>query len=207
MEFGAVDVHVRALRNTQEFDDPDDLAADLGISDAQWSLFGVLWGAGRVLATLMSDYDVGDRRVLEVGCGLGLASLVLTQRACNITATDLHPEAGAFLQANAALNGHAEVPFLRAGWNDLHDDLGTFDLIIGSDVLYERGHSDLLAAFIDRHARPACDVVVVDPGRHHTGEFRRCMADRGYTAVPPTHPPDRADPDTFEVIRLHRDAT
>jgi hypothetical protein len=45
---------------------------------------------------------------------------------------------------------------------DVH---GAFDLIIGSDLLYERDAGGLLAAFIGRHASPAGEVWIVDPDR------------------------------------------
>ena len=43
IEFGKIDIHLRTLRNKQEFLDDDDIAKKLGISSAQWSLFGVVW--------------------------------------------------------------------------------------------------------------------------------------------------------------------
>ena len=43
--------------------------------------------------------------------------------------------------------------------------LGRFDLIIGSDVLYEHRHVAQLAALLDRHARAGAEIVIADPGR------------------------------------------
>lgn len=183
IEFSDVDLHVRTLRDVQEFQDDRGEAAALGISSAVWPLFGVVWGSGRALATLMSDYAVDERRVLEVGCGIGLASLMLNARSLDITATDYHPEAGRFLAANVQLNGGAPIPFVRTGWDDgddTDDGLGAFDLIIGSDVLYEDGHVEALSRFIDRHARPTCEVLIVDPGRRQQGRFNRAMTALGY---------------------------
>ena len=180
IEFGSVDIHVRSLRDDQQFQDEGGEAEDLGISSAMWPLFGVVWDSGRALARLMFDYPVGDRAVLEVGCGVGLASLVLSHRRSDVTATDYHPEAGAFLRKNVALNDGPAIPFVRTGWADEDDELGTFDLIIGSDLLYEREHVELLSAFIDRHARPTCEVIVVDPGRGEGERFGRRMASLGY---------------------------
>lgn len=175
IEFGKLDIHLRTLRDLQEFEDEHDQAGQLGISSAAWPLFGVLWTAGEVLARLMFERDVEGLRILEVGCGIGLTSLVLNSRDADITATDHHPEAGAFLRHNTALNGGRRVPFVRTGWADLDCGMGMFDLIVGSDVLYERGHAELLAAFIDRHAGKSCEVVIVDPGRGNHAQFSREM--------------------------------
>jgi len=181
IEFGDVDIHVRTLRDNQQFSDDDGVSEALGISSAMWPLFGVAWASGEVLAHLMYDFDIAGKRILEVGCGIGLASLVLNHRSADITATDFHPEAEGFLQHNARLNEDRPIPFVRTGWADDISSLGEFDLIIGSDLLYESEQVELLAAFIDQHAKQHCDVIIVDPGRHHHARFSKQMVSRGYS--------------------------
>lgn len=181
IEFGSLDIHLRTLRDTQQYSDDDNIAGDLGISSASWPLFGVVWKSSRVLANLMVDYEVTGLRVLEVGCGIGLASLVLNHRGADITATDIHPDVEMFLRINVGLNGGDDIPFERCGWEDTAaGGLGRFDLIIASDVLYERDHADLLSAFIENHARRHCQVLIVDPGRGHSPRFGRNMVALGY---------------------------
>jgi len=99
LEIGDVDLHVRSLRDRQQFADAGGAAGRAGISSASWPLFGVVWESGKVLAQLMLGHEIAGLRVLEVGCGIGLASLVLRRRGADITATDQHPEARAFLDA------------------------------------------------------------------------------------------------------------
>lgn len=180
LEIGDLDIHLRTLRDRQQFADDEGQAEDLGIGSASWPLFGVVWDCGHALAVEMLDFPVDGRRVLEVGCGIGLASIVLSLRAVDITATDHHPEAEEFLRRNVELNGGPAIPFVRTGWDDDASGLDEFDLIIGGDVLYEPGHAESLSGFIDRHARPTCEVIIADPGRQQTGRFRRCMSDLGY---------------------------
>lgn len=180
IEFGDTDIHVRTLRDNQQFSDHDGVAESLGISSATWPLFGIVWDSGKVLAHLMHEHEVEGLRILEVGCGIGLASLVLNQRLADITATDYHPEAGAFLLENTRLNHGRDIPFVRTGWGDTISSLGLFDLIIGSDLLYEQEHASLLAGFIDQHAKPHCEVMLIDPGRGHHARFSKQMVSRGY---------------------------
>ncbi len=118
IEFGSTDIHIRSLRDNQEFSDDKGEAEALGISSASWPLFGIVWPSGEVLAQLMVDYAIGEKRILEVGCGIALASLVLNHRQANITATDYHPEVEGFLIENAELNQDNIIPFSRTGWND-----------------------------------------------------------------------------------------
>lgn len=180
IEFGKTDIHIRTLRDNQQYADTDDVAAKLGICSAAWPIFGVVWLSGEVLARLMFDYSISGKRILEVGCGIGLASLVLNHRLANITATDHHPEAEAFLAENTRLNNGPDIPFVRTGWTDNKSSLGQFDLIIGSDLLYEADHAQLLAAFINQHAHAHCEVIIVDPGRGHSNRFGRLMTALGY---------------------------
>jgi hypothetical protein len=58
--------------------------------------------------------------------------------------------------------------------------LGRFDLIIGSDILYERDHAALLAQMMLRHAANDAEVLITDPGRGNSGPFTRALADQGY---------------------------
>jgi len=180
IEFGNIDIHVCTLRNKQEFYDPQGLAEQLGISSATWPIFGVLWPSSLVLACHLSNYDIGSRKVLEIGCGIALSSLVLNKLGVDITATDHHPDAKTFLDRNSALNGDALIPYERTGWADNNDSLGRFDLIIGSDLLYEDEHIDLLSDFIQAHSNPKCEVIIVDPGRGRKNKFATKLLKLGY---------------------------
>jgi len=184
IEVEDVDFHVRTLRDNQQFSDDDGIASRLGISSAMWPIFGVIWASGEVLANFMSDYEIEGKRILEVGCGIGLASLVLNHRLADITATDYHPEAEAFLKKNVKLNNGPDIPFFRTAWEDEISSLGGFDLIIGSDLLYDRGTAEVLSEFIDQHSKTHCSVIIVDPGRGQSARFSKNMADFGYALDP-----------------------
>lgn len=178
---GTHDYHIRSLRDRQQFWDADTLSAKAGISSASWPLFGVVWPSGRALAEEMTEFPIAGKRILEVGCGIGLCSLVLQQRGANITASDYHPVAEEFLRYNTELNGLLPIHFQQAPWAGPNPNLGRFDLIVGSDLLYERDHPSLLAAFLACHTNPIAQVILTDPGRTYCGQFTTKMAAQGYT--------------------------
>ena len=178
-----VDFLIRSLKDKQQFSDPDRIAEKMGISSAIWSLFGVVWPSALILVKHMAHFNSEGKRVLEIGCGLGIASLVMHQRSVDITACDYHPMAGSFLRKNVAINNLAPLPFEVGNWLTENPRLGKFDVIIGSDVLYERTHASVLSQFIDRHAHPHVEVKIVDPGRGHQGKFGRAMEELGYEAT------------------------
>lgn len=180
IEFGNIDIHLCTLRNRQEFYDPNDLAKRLGICSAAWPIFGIVWPSSLVLAHYMSTYNIGNKRVLEIGCGIALSSLLLNKQNVDITATDYHPETEKFLCRNTELNGDKTIPFQRTGWGDNDDSLGYFDLIIGSDLLYEDEHVELLTGFISQHSNPECDVIIVDPGRGRKNKLAKKLHQLGY---------------------------
>ncbi|MBC7729302.1 MAG: SAM-dependent methyltransferase [Microbacteriaceae bacterium] len=183
---GEADLIIRSLLDRQQFADPLGAAERLGISSSNWPLFGLLWPSAVYLAARLALRPVrAGERILEIGCGLALASLVGHRRGADVTASDCHPLTEAFLRENLRLNGLPPMKYRRGQWGvaagPLASDVqGAFDLIIGSDLLYERDADDSLAAFISRHAGPAAEVWIVDPDRGNRPAFNRAMAGQGF---------------------------
>lgn len=187
---GTEGLHIRSLLDRQQFADPQGEAEALGISSAMWPLFGLLWPSSQQLASYMMARPVIDsERILEVGCGLALASMVCHRRGDDVTASDCHPLTGAFLRENLALNDMAPLAYRHGDWGADEDQApthnypmvtGRFDLIMGSDVLYERDDIGHLPRFIERHAQEVSEVLIVDPNRGNRSAFNRRMAQMGY---------------------------
>ena len=193
---GTVDLLVCSLLDRQQYTDPEGDALRQGISSASWPLFGLLWPSGSQLAARLALRTlVAGERVLEIGCGLALASLVAHRRGIDVTATDCHPLTAAFLCENLRLNALLPMKYRHGHWSD--DALpeadqvaqaqtvvrGRFDLLIGSDLLYERDPEGFLAGFIGRHSAPAAEVWIVDPDRGNRSGFQRHMALLGFSVV------------------------
>ena len=189
---GADDLLIRSLLDRQQFTDPHGDALRMGISSAAWPLFGMVWPSGLRLAARMALRPVSSERILEIGCGLALASLVGHRRGADVTASDCHPQAANFLLENVRLNALLPLPYRHGHWT-VEDPAplqgvstevgvldGRFDLIIGSDLLYERDDDATLPAFIDRHAGPDAEVWIVDPDRGNRAAFNRQMSVLGF---------------------------
>ena len=175
------DLALLSLLDRVQYHDPDGDAERAGIPPASWPLFGLLWPSGHVLAGVMATYAIAGKRVLELGCGLGLASMVVHRRGGDVTASDCHPLAALFLTENLALNGLPVMKYSAAHWGRANPLLGRFDLIIGSDVLYDREQPEALSQFIARHSEPGVEVLIVDPGRGNQTSFSRKMVLLGYS--------------------------
>lgn len=177
---GGNDYRIRSLLDRNQFHDPDGEAERAGIPPASWPLFGQLWPSARVLALIMDQHALTGQRILEVGAGLALASMVIHRREGNITVSELHPLSRGFLDENLRLNALGPLAHHAGNWAAGNTELGKFDLIIGSDVLYERAHPALLAGFISRHSAPAVKVIIIDPDRGNRPQFCREMDRLGY---------------------------
>jgi predicted nicotinamide N-methyase len=180
---------VRSLLDRQQFSDRDGLAEQMGISSAGWSLFGLVWPSELRLAARLALRPVrAGERILEVGCGLAVASLVGHRAGADVTASDRHPLTALFLRENLRLNGLAPMKYLHGDWavepaaSDEPEavTVGRFELVIGSDLLYERDVGGALARFVNLHAMPRCEVWIVDPDRGNRPAFSRRMADEGF---------------------------
>ena len=176
-----VDYLIHSLKDPQQFYDHEQLAEKLGISSATWSLFGVVWPASRILAATVCMLELDGKRVLEIGCGLGLSSIVLHKMGVDITASDYHPLAKEFLDDNVLRNKLLPIKFETGNWEVENPLLGEFDLIIGSDVLYEPAHAENVSQFIDHHSSGDVEVVIVDPNRSNRARFTKKMIALGYT--------------------------
>ncbi len=175
-----IDYDIRSLKNRQQSYHRHEQALTMGIPSASWSYFGVVWPASHVLANTVSLIELDGLKILEIGCGLALTSIVLSKMGANITASDYHPLAQSFLDANTIKNKLLPIKFQIANWETENPLLGEFDLIIGSDVLYEPDHAAYVSNFIDVHSSKKVEVIIVEPNRGHRSAFTRNMLALGY---------------------------
>jgi predicted nicotinamide N-methyase len=155
------DLEIRMPRDSAEL--PDDGPIEWAPVAPYWS---VLWRSGVALAREVVGVRLTGKRVVELGCGLALPSLAAARAGAIVTATDGCDEALALVEANARRNGLV-VATQRLDWFE-PGELGRFDLVLASDVLYER-HS--VAALLKLLPRLADEVWVADPGRSAADAF------------------------------------
>jgi predicted nicotinamide N-methyase len=117
------------------------------------------WGSGQALARFVLDHPqvVLGRRVVDLGCGSGIAGLAAALAgARDVLAVDLDPHALRAAQLNAAHNG------LRIEAS--HEPPEEWDLMLAADVLYETGLREWILS-VGRHRGP---ILLADPQRTGT---------------------------------------
>jgi predicted nicotinamide N-methyase len=146
----------------------DEKAFDI---DERLPYWGTIWPSARVLARRISTLSGGGRRLLELGCGVGLVSLSAALAGFDVLATDYFAEACQMTAANAERNGIAGLRTRVVDWRNFPAELADFDFVVASDVLYERGNTSLVTAAIARSLAADGVAWLTDPGRRVAGPF------------------------------------
>ena len=128
-----------------------------------------LWPSGVALARVVRMRDVAGLRVLELGCGLGLPSIVAALGGARVLATDWSPEALEVAAANAERNG-ADVETALVSWSGAEPLVraAPWDLVLGADLLYERRNVDQLLELLPRLGG---EILLAEPGRPPATRF------------------------------------
>lgn len=139
-------------------------------------MFGVIWGAARALAARLDAEGTALRgqRVLELGCGLALPSLVAARHGASVVATELHEASREFLERNARRNSIIGVSWCGLDWREpALSGLtpGSFPRVVASDVLFAPELPELVASMFARFLAPGGVGMLGDPGRPNLQGF------------------------------------
>jgi predicted nicotinamide N-methyase len=193
---------VRMLRPRDADAVLDDVLTEEDPADDRLPFWAELWPSGVALARALSGQPLAGRRVLELGCGLGLVSVTAALAGAGVLAADQSPEATAFAAANAAHNGvtlqvavcaFEEPGPLLAG--------APWDLVLAADVLYEPRNVPVLLGLLPRLVDNRGEVWLADPGREMLDTFLDGLAEAGWRCQRLG-----GDPATVAIHRLVRRA-
>ncbi len=148
----------------------DDLIDETAFDEDEFlPYWAELWPSGLALARYVAGLELAGRRVLELGCGLGLPSLAAALRGADVLATDWADDAIELLRRNAERNG-AVLRVERVRWSEPEPLLSAapWDLVLGADLLYEERNAGQLAALLPRLGG---ETILAEPGRPHASEF------------------------------------
>jgi predicted nicotinamide N-methyase len=142
-----------------------------------------IWPSARVLAGYVAARQGMGRSMLELGCGAGLVATCAALAGFAVHATDYYEDALRFTRLNVWENSGQDPGTQLVDWRHLPADLGHFDLVVASDVLYERAYARLVARAIAASLTRRGEALIADPGRVAAGDFVRSAADHGLEVV------------------------
>lgn len=143
--------------------------------------WAAVWESANVVGefALSMHRDWKNSRVLDLGCGMGNAGMILAATGAKVALADIDHDALLFAELNTWPWRDA-CSIRRLNWNV--DRLEQrFDLILGSDVLYERDQWDGFEAFINIHLAENGIVLIGEPGRAQTETFPQWIGARRWT--------------------------
>ena len=140
-----------------------------------------LWPSAIALARHLYERDLAGTRAIELGCGVGLPTVAALARGASVLATDHYEAALDFAAHNARANlgQQPETAFLDWRAPDI-ERLGTFDLVLGADVLYERPNAVALADLVPKLLALEGEAIFADPRRDTAPGFLATMREEGF---------------------------
>ena len=115
------------------------------VRDERLPYWADLWPSARILADELTVMRLAGQRVLELGCGLGLVAIGATLAGAEVTATDYYDDALEFAALNVEEATGRSIATRMVNWVEMPRDLGKFDVVLASDVLYEHRYAPLVA--------------------------------------------------------------
>ncbi|MEA2427483.1 MAG: hypothetical protein QOF37_1111 [Thermoleophilaceae bacterium] len=137
-----------------------------------------LWPSSLALARAVGARSLRGARTLELGCGLGLVSIAAAQAGGRVLATDWSPDAVGFARDNAERNG-VRLETAVVDWAAPESILAKapWQLVLASDVLYERRNVDQMLDLLPRLVDRTGEVWIADPGRQASMAFLERASD------------------------------
>ncbi len=157
----------------------DGISAEEFQRDERLPYWGDLWPSSLALARwCLAKGRLEGKRVLELGCGLGLAGMSAAHTGALVTMTDYEKTALDFAHYNILANApfRGSISCALMDWRS-PEELPDYDVVIGSDVLYEeRNISPIVDLLLS--ARPQY-AVFTDPQRRTGEKFINVLLQRG----------------------------
>lgn len=140
--------------------------------NAEIPYWAILWESSIALAEWLAEHPewVRGKRVLELGAGVGLCGLVAQTLGAQVIQSDYQPDALALCAYNARLNGLEPPNQLLMDWRRWQH-AERYEVILGSDVVYDRALHTPLLTVLERALLPSGIVLLADPWRDTGWEF------------------------------------
>ena len=136
------------------------------------------WPSAEVFFNYLLDITFpAPLKILEMGCGLGTLSVALLAAGHTVLSIDISPDACIYCNSNILLN-KLQPKVVCCDMQALPFKFLDFDLIIASDILYERRMEDMLLDSLNDLVTEGTKVWIADPCRRGWGSFKEAAAKR-----------------------------
>jgi predicted nicotinamide N-methyase len=158
----------------------DDLITEADyVKDERLPYWADIWPSSMMLAERLLEEKGAGRSLIELGCGSGLCASAAALSGFDVLATDYYGDALLFTALNTRVNMGRPVRTRHVDWSAIPGDLGTFDVVLAADVMYEPRYPAMVAGAIDRLLAAPGHALIADPGRIAFPDFLEEIAKRG----------------------------
>ncbi|KAK6057706.1 hypothetical protein COOONC_04738, partial [Cooperia oncophora] len=171
---------------------------------------GVLWDSAIVLSEYLNTHVelVRDRRVLELGAGVGLPSIIAAKlSASKVLATD-QPSAISLLRENLIANLREEemtaASTVPLDWTALPEEPLSADIILGADLVYNAEVFEALREVMEKFITPSNSMLMASKIRYPKDKlfFETLRDDFDVTQV---HYNDATDVVLFRISKIKKE--
>jgi predicted nicotinamide N-methyase len=181
---GDVDIGSRTLSILRPSNSDDLIREEDFVKDERLPYWADIWPSSTILARHFIELSESKRprspgRGLELGCGVGLVTTAAMIAGYEMIASDYYTDALAFTRANAFRNTGKSPSAEMIDWRHFPRDVNNLDLILASDVLYEKEYARLLPGIFKGVLKRGGMAIVADPGRIGVPDFIEECAEVG----------------------------
>ena len=158
----------------------DDLITEADyVKDERLPYWADVWPSSMMLAERLLEEKGAGRSLIELGCGSGLCACAAALCGFDVLATDYYDDALRFTELNTRVNAGSAAKTMHMDWSAIPADVGTFDVVLAADVMYEPRYPAMVASAIERLMAPGGQAIVADPGRIAFPDFIAQCSARG----------------------------
>lgn len=153
------------------------------MKDERIPYWAELWPSALALSHYMvaMKLDWKEQSVLEIGCGLGLPSIVAGKLgATDVVLSDYLAEAVDFAKANWNRNILAKAEGISVDWRSPNPALAA-DVLIAADIAYEERTFEYLAPAFKALCKPNGVILLSEPNRALAKSFLQQLENQGFT--------------------------
>ncbi|GAB4380562.1 MAG: methyltransferase domain-containing protein [Calditrichia bacterium] len=151
------------------------------VKDERLPYWAEIWPSSIALARFLSQKNLieSEARIIEIGCGIGLVGMAVANTSSHILLTDYQPDALLFAELNWLMNLGRSPTLQLLDWrNPAMEE--RFDVVLASDVIYEKRFFHPLIHTFESLLLPEGHVYLSEPNRPVAHNFFDLLHPAGF---------------------------
>lgn len=152
-----------------------------------WGYWDRIWPSEAALSDFLIHQffptKLQSTKVLEIGCGTGLAGIVAAQLGAFTMFSDMVPITLEAVKESCRLNHINSFDTWILDWSQTIEPKGPYDLVLGSEVFYEEGILAGISHILEQVLAPKGKGLFCDPNRLGLDTIERGFKEKFIVAI------------------------